>query len=66
MRTFKQIERDIREAEGILNAANLADSYDDKGNLTMTVGQRRVSYRARLMSLRAELAALRAVFPNSN
>jgi hypothetical protein len=64
MRTFRQIKRDIREAEGIVNAPNLPDIYDKDGNLDMTASQRRVAYLHRLARLQNELDNLRRVFPN--
>lgn len=64
MRTFNDIERDIREAEGIVNATNLIDVYDNEGNIVMGAEQRRAHYRYRLVVLQTELADLRRVFPH--
>jgi hypothetical protein len=64
MRTIRQVERDLTEAEAIA-ASGGADQYDNNGRMVMLAAQHAAAYARRAEHLRVELATLRRIFPQS-
>jgi inactivated superfamily I helicase len=62
MRTLRQVERELAEAQAIVdNADRIGPSYDNEGNEVMTAAQRIASAVRRVERLTAELDRLKGL-----